>query len=143
MRLFYLIPLMFVAFACNCKKNSIQNKVTESLLFRTLLTSQNQGRDVQSNIVVNNQKDLDLLFKSVGNDDSPKVDFDKHQVVALFLGVRNTGGYSISVDRVEEVDNKIVVYSHVENPDGGMVTMAITNPFVIAEINSKKEIIFK
>ena len=143
MRIFYLIPLVLLVFACNCKKNSTQNKVTEPLMFRTLLTSQNHGRDVQSNIVVNNQKDLDLLFKSVGNDDSPKVDFDKHQVVALFLGVRNTGGYSISVDRVEEVNNKIVVYSHVENPDGGMVTMAITNPFVIAEINSKKEIIFK
>lgn len=143
MRLFYLIPLVFVVFACNCKKNTPQSKVTETLMFRTLLTSQNQGRDVQSNIVINNQKDLDLLFDSVESSISPVVDFDKHQVVALFLGVKNTGGYSISVDRVEEVGDKIVVYSHVENPDGGMVTMAITNPFVIAEINSKKEIIFK
>ena len=143
MKLRYLIPLVLLVFSCNCKKNTTQNKVTEPLLFRTLLTSQNHGRDVQSNIVVNNQKDLDLLFDSVESSISPVVDFDKHQVVALFLGVKNTGGYSISVDRVEEIDNKIVVYSHIENPDGGMVTMAITNPFVIAEINSKKEINFR
>lgn len=143
MKKLYLIPLVFLIFACNCKKNTIQNKMAEPLMFRTLLASQYQGRDAQSNVVIKNQQDLDLLFKSVGSEDFPKVDFKKHQVVALFLGSRNTGGYSISVERVEEDGDRIIVYGKVENPDGGMVTTALTNPFVIAEINSKKEIIFK
>lgn len=143
MKIRYLIPLFFAVFACNSAQKSIANKETKAKLFTILYTSEYQGRETKASIVIKNQKDLVVLFKSFDNADIPTVDFSKSQVVALFLGRRSTGGYSISVERVAEEDGKMIVYKKEGKPSGGMVTTAFTSPFVIAEIYSNKEIIFK
>ncbi len=125
-------------------KNSTKASQDKSDLCTNLFSAQYNGEEAESNVVISNQSDLNSLYKSVGRDDMPTIDFSKSQVVALFLGARNTGGYSISIDRVEEQDGKLVIFKKIEKPaPGAMVTMALTNPFVIAEIHSKKEIIFK
>lgn len=144
MRSMYLIPFVFLLFACNSKKNAMSNNFTKAGLFTTLYTSQYQGREIESNVIIDNQNDLDALFKSFGAEEIPNIDFRKSQVVAFFLGTKNTGGYSIAIDRVEERDKKIYIFKKIETPkEATMVTMALTNPFVIAEIHSKKEIIFQ
>ena len=124
-------------------KKSSENKAAPSGLYKVLYQSNYQGRDSEENVVLHNQEDLNALFKSVGNDEIPKVDFSKNQVVALFLGTKNTGGYSITIDRVEVDGAKLIVYKKEEHSKEGTVTMALTNPFIIAEIYSKKEIVFK
>lgn len=140
----YLIPLVFIVFACNSMKNNAESKPLKSSLFTTLISSDYQGRDTESNVIIDNQKALNTLFQSVGNEEVPKVDFAKNQVVALFLGMKKTGGYSISIDKIQEIDGKLILYKKVNRPKSDeMVTMALTNPFVIAEIHSKKEIIFR
>ena len=140
----YLIPLVFIVFACNSMKNNAETKPSKSSLFTILVSSDYQGRDTESNVIIDNQKALNTLFQSVGNEEVPKVDFAKNQVVALFLGMKKTGGYSISIDKIQEIDGKLILYKKVNRPKSDeMVTMALTNPFVIAEIHSKKEIIFR
>lgn len=125
-------------------KNSAKASSDKSDLCTNLHSSQNHGHENASDIVIGTQEELESLYKSVGKDDIPAIDFTKSQVVVLFLGAKNTGGYSISIDRVEEENGKLVVYKKIEKPaPGAMVTMALTSPFVIAEIKSKKEIIFK
>jgi len=143
MKKLIIIPISIILFACHSMKKSSENKVVGSSLYTVLYQSNYQGRDSEENVVVHNQEDLNDLFNSVGNDEIPKVDFSKNQVVALFLGTKNTGGYSISIDRVEEEAEKLVLYKKEETPKGGGVTMALTNPFIIAEIHSKKEIVFR
>lgn len=138
-----LIPLVFLVFACNSMKNSNQNKDSKSSLYTQLYSSAYQGRETESNVVVHNQDELNALFKSVNSNTFPKVDFTKNQVAALFIGTRNTGGYNVFIDRVEEDGNQILIYKKIEKPSGEMVTMALTNPFIIVEIHSKKEIVFK
>ncbi|CAM4067708.1 protease complex subunit PrcB family protein [Flavobacterium antarcticum] len=120
------------------------DKSKKASLVTTIYTSQYQGRESESNIIIDNQKDLVALFKSVGAEEMPNIDFSKNQVVALFLGTKSTGGFRISIDRVEESEGKIYVFKKIETPKADeMVTMALTNPFVIAEIHSKKEIVFE
>lgn len=138
----YLIPIVLVFLSCNSMKNSTSISSENSKLFTELVSAPYQGRASESNVIVSNQEELEALYQSVGNEEVPKIDFSKSQVVALFLGTKNTGGYSISIDRVEEQDGNLHIYRKVETPKG-MATMAISNPFVIAEIHSKKEIIFK
>ena len=137
-----LIPMVLAFFACNSSKKSTERKPGTSSLYSILYSSENQGKEEASHLIVNNQNDLTALYESVGNTDVPKVDFSTNQVVALFLGSRNTGGYSISIDRVEEQDNQISVYKKEVTPSG-MVTMAFTNPFVIVEIHSTKAVVVK
>ena len=144
MRKIYLIPIVLLFFACNSMKKSPDNKSEKIDLFTTLYSSNYNGRDTASNLIIKNQADLNALFASVNSEEQPKVDFSNNQVVALFLGLKNSGGYSIAIDRVEEEAGKLIVYKKVENPKAGEnATMALTNPLVIAVIHSKKELIFR
>jgi hypothetical protein len=143
MKKIHLIPILFMLLACNSMKNLPASNEANSNLYTLLYSSNYQGREVESNVVVLNEKELTTLFQSVGNEQVPQVDFTKNQVVALFLGSKNTGGYSISIDRAEVIGNQIMIYKKIETPKGGMVTTAFTNPFVIVKIHNKKEIVFK
>ena len=60
----------------------------------------------------------------------------------LYMGQKNTGGYGIGIEDVKEVDNKVIVKIKKTYPDG-MATMVITEPFVIAKINTTKKIEFE
>jgi hypothetical protein len=142
MNKFFLILFVPVLFCCNATQDAAENKTVKPL-FTILYSSQYQGREMESTLVVSNQSDLVTLFLSLGKSEIPAVDFKKSQVVALFLGTRNTGGFQISVASVAEENGKVIVYKKTEKSDSKMVTMALTNPFVVAEIYSTKEIIFK
>ncbi len=142
MKKIYLIPVLILILSCANMKNSSKNSNEKTGLYTTLLISDIYGRENEMNLIINNQTELEDLYYSVNSQEVPKVDFSTNQVIALFLGTKNTGGFSISVNRVEEESGKLVVYKKVESPKG-MATMALTNPFVIVEIHSKKEIIFR
>ena len=142
MKNIFIIPIVLAFFACNSSKKSVESKPAAANLFTILYSSENQGREEASHLIINNQNDLTALYQSVGNTEVPEVAFTKNQVVALFLGSRNTGGYSISIDRVEEQNDQLLIYKKEVKPSG-MVTMAFTNPFVIVEIHSKKEVVVK
>lgn len=137
-----IIPVVLAFFACNSSKKSTESKPAATNLYTVLYSSEYHGREEESHLVVTNQNELNNLFQSVGNTEVPKVDFAKNQVVALFLGTKNTGGYGISVDKVDEQTDQILVYKKEVTPSG-MATMALTNPFVIVQIHSKKELIIK
>ena len=59
------------------------------------------------------------------------VDFDQHAVVAVFAGVRATGGYSIVVDDVVyHGEDPLAVHATEYQPGAGcIVTLAITHPY--------------
>ncbi len=64
---------------------------------------------------------------------APKVDFAKYQVLAAFMGVKPTGGYSITISKVEKSGTSVFVTTKSTSPGPGtIVTMALTNPFVLA-----------
>jgi len=66
-----------------------------------------------------------------GNEAPPPIDFDKDVVVVLFAGQKNTGGYSVEVKRVNTKGKTAIVHAHVQGPPrGGMVTQALTSPYV-------------
>lgn len=59
--------------------------------------------------------------------------------IAVFMGEKNTGGYSISVVNVEEEEDKIKLKVLEKIPDGKqMVTMALTQPYTVIRIKSTK-----
>lgn len=129
-------------FSCGTRNKAAKSATYQTDLFSTLVSAEYFGRETETNLVIQTQADLKSLYQSVGKEDAPMVDFSKSKVIALFLGTKNTGGYSVLVDRVEEEQGKLVVYKKVTRPEG-MATMAITNPFVIVEIYSLKPIVFK
>ena len=146
MKKLFIIPIIIMLVSCNCKKATVEEDNTKSRqpLFEALSESQYQGREEEAFEVINDDTSLKALYQSINNEDIPKIDFAKQRVVAVFLGQRNSGGYAIKIKNVTEKDNKVYIEVEKINPQPGQnATMAITNPYSIAKINSTKEIIFK
>ena len=89
------------------------------------------GLDEASNYIIASQKDLVLMYKDLGLTEVPLVNFNEKTVIAVFMGQKNTGGYSIGIESVTIKDNAAEVQVKETHPDG-MVTMALTNPYCIA-----------
>jgi N-acetyl-alpha-D-glucosaminyl L-malate synthase BshA len=80
----------------------------------------------------------DEIKKFVKPDDIKTANF-----ILVNLGEKNNGGYGVEVESVvEEADKVIVTIKEIE-PKKGNVTMAITNPYAVIKINSKKPIEIK
>lgn len=74
----------------------------------------------------------------------PTINFEKETIVAVFMGQKNTGGYSVSIVDIVDKGEKIVVKVKETKPnENEMVTMAITQPFCIVKVdNAAKEMVF-
>jgi len=113
------------------------------LTFTELLSGSYSTIQVARTFVVKNAQEYSIFWSQhsppmppgVGAPDvaPPFVDFSKHMVVGVFLGPRNTGGYSVKITSVEALGNGAKV-SYEESQPGPncVVTQAITYPFVIA-----------
>jgi hypothetical protein len=57
-------------------------------------------------------------------------------VIVVHLGTRNTGGYSVHVDKIEKVSDKEIKVTYVEqtpNPRE-MVSMMVTSPYAAVTV---------
>lgn len=75
----------------------------------------------------------------------PMVDFARKMVIAVFQGTRKSGGYAVEISRVTETEEALEVFvKETFPPPGSMVTLALTNPYHIIEIQKVDKIaIFK
>jgi protease stability complex PrcB-like protein len=65
----------------------------------------------------------------------PAVDFSKEMVVGVFLGSRNTGGYSVEIVSASvEQDALIVRYRQRTPPPDAITAQVITMPFQLVAI---------
>jgi len=74
----------------------------------------------------------------------PVIDFSENILIVLIDKVRNTGGFSIDIDKIELEENKLIVkVKHSGPKPTDMVTMSIEQPFQVIKINkTNKEIVF-
>ncbi|HPQ70466.1 MAG TPA: protease complex subunit PrcB family protein [bacterium] len=65
----------------------------------------------------------------------PPLDFDKHIVIAVYMGLRSTGGFAISIDQVALVGDHLEVTVQQTTPQPGqMVTQSLTQPYSVVVI---------
>jgi len=71
-------------------------------------------------------------------------DLETANFIILNMGEKNTSGYSITAERVEETPDKIIVYvKETSPPEDAMNLQVISYPYAIVKINSKKPIEIK
>ncbi len=65
-------------------------------------------------------------------EEEPRIQFDVSQdmAVGIFLGVRRTGGYGITILSAKEEDRVFVIH-YVETKPRGFVTQALTTPYLV------------
>ncbi|MEM7258241.1 MAG: protease complex subunit PrcB family protein [Pseudomonadota bacterium] len=92
--------------------------------------------------VINNQSALDQVLAGYG-ESSVNVDFTNQKVVLLDMGQRNTGGWQISIRSVTENADTVQVNAEFTGPgEDCLATQALTNPYLLATIDTQKEISF-
>ena len=107
-----------------------QNNGGASIRFFEILTESNEIKMLQSD---------ENLRKKIKPEDINTSNF-----IILNMGEKNSGGYSITVDNVQEPADKIIVTVKENQPKSGqMTTSVMSNPYTVVRINSKKEIVIK
>lgn len=108
------------------------------------------GIDSTMNIVIDSQNEFKKLWGKVYSNSQPipplpDVNFAEETVLAVFMGKRSTGGFTIEIDHIKENDDCLKAIVKTTTPEPGeMVTMAISQPFHIAKVRvSGKKIVFK
>jgi hypothetical protein len=72
----------------------------------------------------------------------PSVDFDEEVVVAVVLGQRSSGGYSVAIDEAlaNDAGSQILVrFTETVPGDECGVTQALTSPYVLATVEAQEE----
>jgi len=118
--------------------------------FETLVEGQMGGYVKEEIRVISDRKSLLEIYGYVNRIRKPgfsipKIDFSKETVIAVFMGEKTTGGFSVAIENVKEENKKLIVKIKETKPGPkDMVTMVITQPFCFVKINSiDKEFIFE
>lgn len=127
----------------------VQNKITKTrvnnqaaAITSVIINGVNAPIKERVNYLIDNENDLNKLWKTLFGTSStspekPKIDFSKNQIMAIFAGTKPTGGYSISVSNVQDIQDKRIVSIVITKPDTScVVTQAQTSPYEIIKISS-------
>lgn len=75
------------------------------------------------------------LHSGIAGNPAPHVDFRTHSVVVVALGHRNTGGYSVRIDRVTRTKiGATVSYTATSPGRGCMTNQLVTSPAVVISV---------
>lgn len=124
--------------ACSGTKSTSGKEV----VFEQLKQSDFGGREEKSVAMITTASDLAKLYSELGWDALPKVDFEKSNVVAIFMGQKNSGGYSISIESVTLDNGTLSIKTKETRPDG-MATAVMTAPFTIAVVPKTNKFVIK
>ena len=139
-----LLTLIVLFILASCKVSVVNNFNTDMAIAFEILKQETYGGPEQNGTtVVTSQQQLQELYNKLGWNDIPQIDFTKNNVVALFMGEKRTGGYSIGIKKVTIEGNTAIVTSVETKPQEGNVTMAITSPYCIALIPKTQKVTIK
>jgi|GEM_PF-4929618 len=105
-----------------------------SITVEVLLAGSNGKRVEASTIYIEGQSDLLRLWRQLtGNASVPSIDFSSHCVVTIFMGQRNTGGFSYQVGEASYLPSGVIQLEVFElRPKrNSVVAQALTSPFIM------------
>ena len=139
-----LPSLFLVLLLVSCGASSTKSTAKRPLF--EVLTQQNDGgASIRFFEILSEPNEIKMLQ----NDENLKNKISSNDIqtsnfIILNMGNKNSGGYKIGVENAVETDKNIIVTIKETVPGPNeMTTQAITNPFCVVRINSKKEIIIK
>jgi hypothetical protein len=139
-----VILLFVLATISSCSSTAV--KSTEpNKLYEVLSQQENGGASIRFFEILSEANEIAMLQ----NDENLKnkistTDIQNANFIILNMGEKSSGGYKIGIETIVETATNIIVTVKETIPEqGSMVTQALTNPFCVVQINSKKAILFK
>ncbi|WP_179339266.1 protease complex subunit PrcB family protein [Winogradskyella ludwigii] len=151
----YIIISLTLLFVVNCKSNKMDQNNAEMVNAESVLIAKGNlygsGEEgiTKQNRVIDNQndwKDLIAQMNTVNNVSDhfseTEINFSKYTIIAVFNGVKGSGGHSIDIDISSTSKNTLVTVNY--SAPKGNATSAMTQPYYIAKIlKSNLPIVFQ
>ncbi|WP_276381800.1 protease complex subunit PrcB family protein [Flavobacterium sp. H4147] len=134
------VLIVFVLISCGAKKTT-----GSTALYEVLTEQSNGGGNIKFFEILTEPNEIKMLQNDPLLAHKMKdADIANSNYVILNMGEKNTGGYSIGVEKVEETDKNIIITVKENNPSpDAMVIQVISYPYTVVKVHSKKEIIIK
>lgn len=134
------VVAVFVLLSCGAKK-----KTDSKALYEVLTTQSDGGGNIQFYEILTEPNEIKMLENDpLLAEKMKQTDINNSNYVILNMGEKNTGGYSIGIQKVEETDKNIIITVKENNPAPDAMSMqVITYPYTVVKVHSKKEIIIK
>lgn len=137
-----ILPIIFIILSSCTTPRGIVTQPT----FSTIYKNTNGGTDKAGYLLITSNEAYIKLIETLKIDESEynklvSVNFNTNDVVVVYQGQKNSGGYSIDVAEIHW-ENELLMVKTIETiPETGKpVTMAITNPYCITIIPKAKSI---
>lgn len=134
-----LVVVVFILVSCGGVKKTSDSKV----LYEVLTEQSDGGGNIKFFEILTEPNEIKMLETDpLLAEKMKQADISNSNYVILNMGEKNTGGYSIGVEKVEETDKNIIITVKENAPAAdAMVMQVITYPYTVVKIHSKKEII--
>ncbi len=111
-------------------------KYEKDISFKTIRTGIYSSQHEKKDHVIDNLIEWETFWWSMDTTQSlPDINFSENLVLAIFMGARSSGGYSISVNKIIETNSALEVFLKEVSPGQRCgVTMALTQPYTIAVV---------
>lgn len=131
---------VFVLISCGTTKTA-----DSKALYEILTEQSDGGGNIKFFEILTEPNEIKMLENDpLLKDKMKQSDINNSNYVILNMGEKNTGGYSIGVEKVEETDKNIIITVKEKSPAADAMTMqVITYPYTVVRVHSKKEIIIK
>src|SRR6266550_9003590 len=124
--------LLAAAFSAGCASATSGVSTRQSVPFNDHGTTQQSGNDGGPRIAVANDAG------PIGLGPLAQASQGGRLYVGVFAGTQRTGGYSVSVDRIERTGDSIVVHATFSGPAPGALTIqVITSPAQLVSIDQQ------
>lgn len=135
-----LTVLLLIVTLASCSSKKVTD--TSKQLYQVLVSSEYGGGSFEFYETITEEREFKMLL---GDDEIKKFvkpnDILTSNFILVNLGEKNNGGYSVAVDKIEELPDKIKIsFKKITPTPGTNVIMSITNPYCVVKINSKKPI---
>jgi hypothetical protein len=124
---------------------------TGPVTFESVVQGANSGASAAANLVLRSQQELQASGIRLGP--GAQVDWTRDMLIAVLMGTKNTGGYSVEITGIERkrmiaptifpppppVYYLEVTADHRSPAPGSMVTMALTSPFHVVKLARSDE----
>ncbi len=142
-----MIPLFSICILFLSCKPAQQVVVKEKDHYEVVFKSQIGGKKEKSTQVIKNYEEFNALITAlnIGEESFDKllaIDLEKHDLVACFLGEKNTGGYDIEIADVLFTDTTAqIILKEITPEKKELVTDAFTSPYLFVLVPKNKTIL--
>lgn len=136
----FILSLFFTAILFSCKSSKEIKLKVSPIVFSEIQTGKNSNYSEFTTKEILNIKELsdvwvNLFAKYDRKPPIPLIDFENKMLIALALGERNSGGYSIQVNSILETKNNININVSENKPGSTCMTSSVmVYPFQLIEI---------